>query len=82
MYCKNGDLADGVWTFKVQIKDQVNHRKEQIVNYKYDFSLEAPEITITYNKPEKTVTKIQQIIPMKLILCRFRLEMRKKMLKE
>lgn len=54
---KNGDLADGVWTFKVQIKDQVNHRKEQIVNYKYDFSLEAPEITITYNKPEKTVTK-------------------------
>ena len=24
---KNGDLADGVWTFKVQIKDQVNHRK-------------------------------------------------------
>ena len=54
---KNGDLADGVWTFKAQVKDQVNHSKEQAVDYKYDFSLEAPEVTITYNKPEKTVTK-------------------------
>lgn len=54
---KNGDLADGVWTFKAQVKDQVNHSKEQAVDYKYDFSMEAPEVTITYNKPEKTVTK-------------------------
>lgn len=48
---KNGELADGVWTFKAQAKDKLEHSKDQAVDYSYDFSVKAPTITLTYDKP-------------------------------
>lgn len=46
------------------------------------FSLEAPEITITYNKPEKTVTKDTTDYTNETYTVQIHIGMKKKMLKE